>query len=516
MTATHPNAHLLEDQLWSVVELLQEAANEERDAYLADPSDARAITVVLPTLLVLLLLRRNHDQLLLPDASRGSALHADAQLALFGAASARKPLAEQGAAIGRQLEAAWTTLEQARPVLRSASSRLAWHMKPPLWSRPSSAFRHALDRLAKLNLDDGHQSDSVQLGLAVDAVIDRMLTEAGKVGRTAGEYCTTRAIVDLVVELADPSGGMRLCDPTCGLGGFLVACARRARRRNAEQPEIQLFGQEINGWFAAIAQLRLALDGHDHARIEVGDTLVEPRLLERGDTLVEPRLLERDRLMQFDLVVGDPPFGLSWKPEEAKRDRFERFARGVPARNRADVAFLLHMIATLGPGGRAIVVTAPGVLFRGGSEKQARESLVRDDLITAIIALPPNLYSTTAIPTTILVIERAKRKERQGRILFVDASRDYVTRGRRFDLAPEHVHKIASAVRRFEDVPGYARVVPCDELDDYNLTVGRYVEKIDTKPIDLEELSHRVREHERVRDEAAAEMDRLIEALAQH
>lgn len=504
MTATPLDAHLLENQLWSVVELLQEAVDAERDAYLAGRVDDRAVTVVLPALLVLLLLRRNQDQRMLSDASRESTLNADAQLRPFGTAPVSELPAEQATAIGGRIEAAWSMLEQTRPVLRGVSSRLAWNMKPPLWSRSSSALGRALDRLAELDLAAGHLSDSVKLGLAVDAVIDRMFSEAGKLGRVASEYCTTRAIVDLVVELAEPSAGMRLCDSTCGLGGFLVACARRARQRDAERPEVELFGQEINGWYAAIAQLRLALDGHDHARIEVGDTLVEPMLLESG------------KLMQFDLVVGDPPFGLSWKPDEARRDRFERFTRGVPARNRADLAFLLHMIAALAPGGRAIAVTVPGVLFRGGSEKQARESLVRDDLISAVISLPPNLYSTTAIPTAILVIERAKREERRGRILFVDASRDYVTRGRRFDLAPEHIDKIAGAVRRFEDVPGYARVVPCDELDDYNLAVGRYVEEIGVEPIDLEQLSHRVREHERARDEAAAEMDRLIEELARH
>ncbi|KYF77295.1 hypothetical protein BE11_16995 [Sorangium cellulosum] len=489
--------------MWSVAALLQDAADEEIHAYPAGRSDARSITRVLSTLLALVLIRRSHDLLrrsdepraLGSDASRELKPRSDARLSLFEAAPAGEMPAEQGAAICRQIEEAWSILEQTCPVLHGVSSGLAWSVNPPLWSNPSPPLLRALEHMAELHFEDGDLFGSHQLGPAVDAVIERMLADIGKV---AGEFFTTRAIVELVVDLAEPSGGMRVCDPTCGIGGFLVAAARRARRRDAARPELELFGQEINGAYAAIAQLRLALDGHDRARIEVGDTLIDPRLLDSGG------------LMQFDLVVGNPPFGLSWKPEGLKHDRFGRFARGGLARNRADLAFILHMVATLRPGGRAVAVAAPGVLFRGGSEKQARESLVRDDLITAIIALPPNLHPTTAVPAAILVIDRAKSEERRGHILFIDASREYVTRGRRFDLNSEQVEKISGTVRRFESIPGYARVVSSDELDDYNLSVGRYIEPTEAEPLDLAQLSRRVRERERARDEAVAEMDRLL------
>src|SRR5439155_1761458 len=67
--------------------------------------------------------------------------------------------------------------------------------------------------------------------------------------------------------------------------------------------------------------------------------------IEWGDTLMNPKLVEGDSLMKFDVVVANPPFSLDkWGAESAEADRFHRFHRGVPPKSKGDYAFISHMI----------------------------------------------------------------------------------------------------------------------------------------------------------------------------
>ena len=94
----------------------------------------------------------------------------------------------------------------------------------------------------------------------------------------------------------------------------------------------------MNGSTWALARMNMFLHGKDSARIEW------------GDTLNSPALVEDDHLMQFDVVVANPPFTLDkWGAEHAETDRFNRFWRGVPPKCKGDYAFITHMIETALP-----------------------------------------------------------------------------------------------------------------------------------------------------------------------
>ncbi len=83
------------------------------------------------------------------------------------------------------------------------------------------------------------------------------------------------------------------------------------------------------------------------------------------------------------------------------------------------------MIASMDPKkGRAGVVLPHGVLFRVGQEAAIRRRVLNDDLLEAVIGLPSNLFYNTTIPTCILVFRApgTKNPERQGGVLFIDAS----------------------------------------------------------------------------------------------
>src|SRR5206468_365311 len=164
--------------------------------------------------------------------------------------------------------------------------------------------------------------------------------------------------------------------------------------------------------------------------------------------------------------------------------------------------FTQHMLAVCKPGGMVVTVMPHGVLFRGGAEKEIRKKFLEQDLIEAIIGLPPNLFYGASIPACVLVMRPNltgqspnpnKPENRRGQILFINADAEFHAGRAQNYLRPEHIEKIVSTYDRFEDVPGfssssslsktepcYARRVPLQEIsslaNDWNLNIRRYVD----------------------------------------
>lgn len=153
--------------------------------------------------------------------------------------------------------------------------------------------------------------------------------------------------------------------------------ARRLARERFVLPEgcdyYSLYGQEMNGSTWALCRMNMFLHHKDSARIEW------------GDTVTNPKLIEKDALMKFDVVVANMPFSLDkWGAEGAEADRFHRFHRGVPPKSKGDYAFLCHMIETAVEGsGKVGAITPHGVLFRGGAEGRIRKALIEENLLEA-------------------------------------------------------------------------------------------------------------------------------------
>ncbi len=234
--------------------------------------------------------------------------------------------------------------------------------------------------------------------------------------------------------------------------------------------------------------MNMFLHGKDAARIEW------------GDTLNSPALVEADRLMRFNVVVANPPFSLDkWGGNEIEADRYNRFWRGLPPKSKGDYAFITHMIETALPQeGRVAVVVPHGVLFRGGAEGRIRRALIEENLLDAVIGLPGNLFPTTSIPVAILVFDRAREKggarEDCQDVLFIDASRDYQSGKNQNTLLDAHMAKVLATFRARQPVDKYAHVASLQEIadNDFNLNIPRYVdtfeeeEEIDVAAVEQE------------------------------
>lgn len=294
-------------------------------------------------------------------------------------------------------------------------------------------------------------------------------------GQKAGEFYTPPEVSDLIAELLDPQKGDSICDPACGSGSLLMKCGRKVVA-NHNSKEYALYGQEAIGSTWSLAKMNMFLHGEDNHKIEWGDTIRNPKLLDKnGD------------LMLFDIVTANPPFSLDkWGYEQAENDKFDRFRRGLPPKTKGDYAFISHMIETLKPvTGRMGVVVPHGVLFRGSSEGKIREKLINENLLDAVIGLPEKLFYGTGIPAAILIFKKQKSDDS---VLFIDASREFKSGKNQNNLTEDNIAKIIETYRARESVDKYAYLATLQEVkdNDYNLNIPRYVDTFEEEAeIDL-------------------------------
>lgn len=298
-------------------------------------------------------------------------------------------------------------------------------------------------------------------------MIERFGSDAGK---KAGEFFTVRSVARLLARLAQPKDGARICDPACGSGGLLIMTGEEVERQGSKN--YALYGQESTGSTYQLARMNMFLHGKDSARLEWGDTLNNPALVDDG------------RLMKFDVLVANPPFSLKkWGAENAESDPYKRFLRGIPPKDKGDFAFILHMVEAAKPkSGRVAVIVPHGVLFRGGAEGKIRQSLLEDNLIDAVIGLPAGLFQTTGIPVAILIIDRSREaggmNEKKKDILFIEASKEFVPGKAKNSLSPKNAEKIYSTYEGRKEIDKFSRLVGPKEIaeNDYNLNITRYVD----------------------------------------
>lgn len=322
------------------------------------------------------------------------------------------------------------------------------------------------------------------LGAAYEYLIGEFADSAGKKG---GEFYTPRSVVRMMVRLIKPELQHDIYDPCCGSGGMLIAAKEYIDEHGEDGRKANLFGQEFNGTVWSIAKMNMLLHGISTANLQNEDTLAEPQHVEGGE------------LMHFDRVLTNPPFSIHWGNTEKDADgnaawkpkfEAERFPYGqVPlGAKKADLMFLQHMLAVTRDGGMVATVLPHGVLFRGGEEKTIRAGIIEHDLLEAVIGVAPNLFYGTGIPACILVLRQrvqnganrvsGKPAERRGKVLFINADREFFEGRAQNYLLPEHIEKIVTTFDEFRAIDGFSAIVDNSTLkaNAYNLNIRRYAD----------------------------------------
>lgn len=347
------------------------------------------------------------------------------------------------------------------------------------------------------------------IGDAYEYMIAQFASDAGKKG---GEFFTPSMVSELLSRLVKPQENDRIYDPTCGSGSLLIRASKKVA-----SGKVQIYGQERNGQTQALCKMNMFLHGIDDAKIENGDTLANPLHLDDG------------KLMQFQVVVANPPFSLDkWAmgfagaevddkkfKMESALDKYRRFDWGVPPSSKGDFAFIQHMLYSLAQDGRMGVVLPHGVLFRGASEGKIRKQILELNLLDAVIGLPENLFFGTGIPAVILIF---KKNRTRNEVLFIDASGEgHYEKGKNQNkLREEDLQEIERVYNAYETVDKYSYVSSPDEIkeNDYNLNIPRYVDTFEEEEIvDMDAVAKNISNIKAELGEVEKQMARYLEEL---
>ena len=354
-----------------------------------------------------------------------------------------------------------------------------------------------MDAVGDLPLDHG----SAQIDAFGDAYEYLMTMYASSAGKSGGEFYTPQEVAEVLTRLAldGRKDVERVYDPCAGSGSLLLKFAKVLGPSLSRK----YFGQEINLTTYNLCRINMFLHNVNFANFDIA----------LGDTLTSPAHWDDQ---PFDAIVSNPPYSTKWAgKDDMALVNDPRFSpAGVLAPNsKADLAFTMHMLHWLAEDGAAAIVEFPGVLYRGGAEGKIRRYLVENNFVHTIIQLPPDLFFGTTIATCIIVLKKSRVDDK---VLFVDASSQFVREGNKNRLNEENREHLLSLAFERKDVEHVAKLVSIDDIaaNDWNLSVSSYVEPEDTREkVDIAELNNRIAGIVQRQQQLRASIDAIVAEL---
>ena len=241
-------------------------------------------------------------------------------------------------------------------------------------------------------------------------------------GQGGGAFYTPASVVQYMVEVLQPAtGDKKFLDPACGSGGMFVQAARYMHRHNATNEQMMNFrcyGVEKEPDTVKLAKMNLLLNN------------VRGEITEANSFYSDPY----NAVGQFDYVMANPPFNVDEVVVERVTDDARFNTYGVP-RNKtksakkasdkketvpnANYLWIGYFATALNEQGKAALVMANSASDAGGSELEIRKKMIEDGIISQMVTLPSNMFSTVTLPATLWFFN--KQRPKKDEILFIDA-----------------------------------------------------------------------------------------------
>jgi len=401
--------------------------------------------------------------------------------------------------VGRSLVDAFRAIETADPErLNGIFGNAAWTDKAQL---PDEVLKNLIEHFSTRTLDLESVPED-QLGNGYEFLIKEFADDSG---HTAQEFYTNRTLVHLMVQMLEPVAGETIYDPTVGTGGMLISALAEVKRQGGDPRTLVLYGQELVHITAAIARMNLVLHGVEDFHIAAGKS-----------TLSDPAFTSGDQLATFDVVLANPPYSInSWNQDLWANDPYGRNTLGTPPQGRADYAFFQHILSSLDPKtGRCAILFPHGVLFRN-EEQAMRRALLEADLIECVLGLGPNLFYNSPMEACVVICRTTKPKDRQNKILLINAVGEITRERAQSFLKPEHQQRIVDAYQEFVDEDGFCAVATTEQIfeNGANLSIPLYIKKTATNDSGDRTLREIWDEFETNTDAFWADMDELFKSL---
>jgi len=364
-------------------------------------------------------------------------------------------------------------LDEAMDAIEAENQKQLKGVLPKIYTRTpleSHILGELVNIFSKIQFDHDLKKETDILGRTYEYFLSQFASAEGKRG---GEFYTPRCLVRLIVEILSPYENVRIFDPACGSGGMFVQSNDFVKYNKMDAKTLSFFGQESNPNTYKLAKMNLAIRGID-GNIQSGNSYYEDKFPD----------------LRADFVIANPPFNAEWDPKKLS-DNDPRLKYGSPPGSNANFMWIQNFIHHLAPTGMAGFVMANGALAVSGREGQIRKKMIEDDLVDVIIACPPKLFYSVALPVSLWFMTKSKKggrfRNRQGETLFIDA-RDIFEQISRKQVIfnNEQIKKIANTARawrgergaeKYKNEPGYCKSVKLEEIvkNSYVLTPGRYV-----------------------------------------
>ncbi len=385
--------------------------------------------------------------------------------------------------IGAALVDAFSKIQSANPdKLQGIFGDAAWTNKNRL---PDRLLKDLIEHFSSQTLSLANCPED-ELGQGYEYLINQFADDSG---HTAQEFYTNRTVVHLMTEILKPQPGESIYDPTCGSAGMLISAIAYLKHNGKEWRNVAAYGQEINSLTSAIGKMNLFLHG------------VKDFKIVNGDTLTAPAFIEKNELKKFNIVLANPPYSISqWDREAFSADKYGRNFLGVPNQNRADFAFIQHILKSMDEeNGRCAILLPHGILNRQ-EEKNMREEMVRRDLVECVIGVGKNLFYNSPMEACILICRNNKSITRRNKVLFIDARAHVTRQGTESFLTNEQIDLLAKAYEMFADEKDLCKVADYEDIkkNSFSLAINRYVEheggiavEEDVETLSEEWLAHR-------------------------
>lgn len=336
-----------------------------------------------------------------------------------------------------------------------------------------------------------------------DAYEFLMTMYASNAGKSGGEFFTPQEVSKLLVEItlhnnAKPN---KVYDPACGSGSLLLQYKKSLK----SDPKKGYFGQEINITTYNLARMNMFLHDVNYTRFDIA----------HGDTLISPSENHKE-LEPFDAIVSNPPYSTKWEGKDnallINDERFNKAGVLAPT-SKADLAFVMHSLSWLSEKGSAAIVCFPGVMYRGGAEREIRKYMVEENFVDCVISLAPNLFFGTSIAVCILVLRKNKTDKNT---LFINANEEFIKVTNKNMLSKENLENILKLYTHRAEVPHLSKLISIEEIakNDYNLSVSSYVEAKDTREIiDIKALNQEIEEIVKRQSTLRNRIDSLVREL---
>ncbi len=368
--------------------------------------------------------------------------------------------------IGKTVDEAMDAIERENPSLKD--------VLPKVFARGNldpTSLGGLIDLVGNIALGDAKARSADLLGHVFEYFLGEFALAEGKKG---GQFYTPKSVVELLVEMLEPTKG-RVFDPCCGSGGMFVQSEKFVESHQGKVNDLSIYGQESNHTTWRLAKMNLAIRGIDSSQVKWNN---------EGSFLNDAH-----KDLKADYVIANPPFNDSdWSGDLLRNDGRWKF--GAPPSGNANYGWIQHFLYHLSPSGQAGFVLAKGALTsKSSGEGDIRKALVEARLVDCIVNMPAKLFLNTQIPACLWFLSRNKAsgkfRNRVDEILFIDARNlGHLINRRTKEFSDEDIQQIAETYHAwrnpdgdYEDVKGFCASTTVERVKelDYVLTPGRYV-----------------------------------------